>query len=61
MLNISERHILLMDSSKWGARALSIVAPLQEIHCIITDSNTPEQSRQTLADAGIEVITAPCL
>lgn len=58
MLNISDRHILMMDSSKWGAQALSIVAPLQEIHCIITDSNTSEKSRQCLRDAGIEVITA---
>lgn len=58
MLNISERHILLMDSSKWGARALSIVAPLQEVHCIITDNNTPAADCQTLREAGIEVITA---
>ena len=58
MLNISERHILLMDSSKWGARALSIVAPLQEVHCIITDSNTPSADCQALREAGIEVITA---
>jgi len=61
MLNISEHHILMMDSSKWGARALSIVAPLQEVHCVITDSNTSEESRQSLRDSGIEVIIAPCL
>ncbi len=59
MLDISDRHILMMDSSKWGARALSIVAPIQEVHCIITDSNTPDVDCQTLREAGIEVITAP--
>jgi DeoR/GlpR family transcriptional regulator of sugar metabolism len=59
MLDISERHILLMDSSKWGARALSIVAPLQEVHCIITDINTSEESCQSLREAGIEVVIAP--
>jgi len=57
MLDISDRHILMMDSSKWGARALSIVAPIQEVHCIITDSHTPDADCQTLRAAGIEVIT----
>lgn len=59
MLDISDRHILLMDSSKWGARALAIVAPLQEIHCIITDSENPDEDCQSLRDAGIDVISAP--
>lgn len=59
MLDISDQHILLMDSSKWGARALSIVAPLQEVHCVITDHNTAETDCQRLRDNGIDVIIAP--
>lgn len=37
MMEISDEHILMVDSSKLGERSLSVIAPLDAFHCVITD------------------------
>ena len=46
---------LLVDHSKFGQRALARVLGTDEIHCIVTDADTPEEELLQLAAAGIEV------
>lgn len=59
MLDISDRHILLADSSKWGTRALAIIGAATEMHCIITDEGAPAEEIDHLRNFGIEVEVAP--
>jgi DeoR family transcriptional regulator of aga operon len=55
MLEISRRVILVCDSSKFGRRSLSVIAPMPRVHQIITDSRIPKSDMKALEEAGIEV------
>lgn len=55
MISSAKQVILLADSGKFPARALARVAPLSDVHCIITDSGFPMEIAQQLADQNIEV------
>ncbi len=57
MLERSEQHVLLSDSSKFGVRAMHHVAPLNAIHTAITDARLPMDWATRLRDAGISVQT----
>lgn len=58
MLEISDEHYLLLDSSKWGTRALAVVAPLEIVHHLITDSGVSNAECDAVRAAGIEVTVA---
>jgi DeoR family transcriptional regulator of aga operon len=55
MLDISRRTVLVCDSSKFGRRSLSLIAPMSSIQQIITDNRVPRSDMQALQEAGIEV------
>jgi DeoR family transcriptional regulator of aga operon len=55
MVEIARRRVLVCDSSKFGRRFLSIVAPPSNIHQVITDSKISKTDLKFLEDAGIEV------
>lgn len=55
MIKISRRTVLVADSSKFGRRSLSQIAPLSAIHEVITDSKIPKADLNELSDAGIKV------
>jgi DeoR family transcriptional regulator of aga operon len=55
MLDISRRTVLVCDSSKFGRRSLSLIAPMSSIQRIITDNHVPRSDVQALQEAGIEV------
>ncbi len=61
MLDVSDRHVLLADSSKWGARALAMIAPVAAVHSIITDGGAPAEDVDELRRMGVEVrvVAAP--
>jgi DeoR family transcriptional regulator of aga operon len=58
MVEIARRTVLVCDSSKFGRRSLSLIAPMSKIHQIVTDSRIPKSDMKALQEAGIEVTIA---
>jgi DeoR/GlpR family transcriptional regulator of sugar metabolism len=57
MLRSAEETILVIDSSKFDVTSLIQVAPLKQIHKIITDDRLPAEAIQAIEAHGVEVIT----
>ena len=55
MTEIARRTIVVCDSSKFGRRSLSLIAPPSMVHQTITDSRIPKSDLRALEEAGIEV------
>ena len=55
MMEIAKRVVVVCDSSKFGRRSLSLIAPTAAVHQTITDGRIPKPDLQALQDAGIEV------
>jgi DeoR/GlpR family transcriptional regulator of sugar metabolism len=58
MMDIADETILMVDSSKFGTRAFSQIAPIAKIDSIITDSNIEEDCRKQLEEKNIKVSIA---
>lgn len=58
MLDVSDVHTLLIDSSKWGTRALSMIGATSEFHCLITDNGVADGDVESLRLQGIDVRVA---
>jgi DeoR family transcriptional regulator of aga operon len=58
MISISQKVIVVTDSSKFNKRSLAFIANITDIDTIITDSGIPDDERIKLENAGIEVIIA---
>ncbi|MCI0421543.1 MAG: DeoR/GlpR family DNA-binding transcription regulator [Acidobacteria bacterium] len=56
MLDCSQEVIVLADSSKFGKRSLGVIAGLNRIHRIITDSGTSKSYVNALKRRGIKVL-----
>ena len=54
----AKQSIALVDSSKFGVRAMTNVCSLQEIDIVVTDSNAPEELVKVLEDNGVQVVRA---
>ena len=55
MVDIAKRVIAVCDSSKFGRRSLSLIAPTAAIHQVITDPQISQSDLRALKKAGIEV------
>ncbi len=55
MVEIAKRTIVVCDSSKFGRRSLSLIAPPTELHEVITDRGISKSDLRNLKQAGIEV------
>lgn len=55
MIKAAKRVVAVCDSTKFGRRSLSRIAPVSAIHAVITDKNVPGEVEQSLRTAGIEV------
>ena len=58
MVEIARRTVVACDSSKFGRRSLSLIAPTSAVHEAITDTRIPKSDQQALKEAGIEVTLA---
>ncbi len=58
MLEISKRTIAVCDSSKFGRRSLSLIAPPSALHEVITDRGISKSDHRALKQAGIEITIA---
>lgn len=56
MMKISQQVIVLADSSKIDAISLLKVGRLDEINCVITNSNVPDSIIQKYMESGVEII-----
>jgi len=55
MISAAKQVFLLADSGKFPTRAMARVAPLSAIHCIITDTEFPQETAEQLEAQNIEV------
>lgn len=58
MLQTSQKVVVLADSTKFGRRGLGKVCNLEDVDCIVTDTQTPRKYINALEEAGIYVIIA---
>ncbi len=58
LLKRAEDLIVMADSLKFGQRSSMIVAPLERISTLVTDSGATEDDLKLFRDAGIKVIIA---
>jgi DeoR/GlpR family transcriptional regulator of sugar metabolism len=59
MAHSAERVVLLMDSSKFGARSLSKIFDVREVAILVTDEDAPAAALEEIAALGVEVHRAP--
>jgi DeoR family transcriptional regulator, aga operon transcriptional repressor len=55
MVEVAKRTVAVCDASKFGRRSLSLIAPPQALHEVITDRGAPKSDVRALKKAGIEV------
>lgn len=55
MISISAECFLIMDSSKFDKKALTLVAPIKSFSELITDNQIPEKTLQMITDQGVQV------
>ena len=55
MMEIARLSVAVCDSSKFGRRSLSLIAPPSAIHHVITDRGIPKPDLNALKKAGIDV------
>jgi len=55
MMDVARVVVAVCDSSKFGRRSLSLIAPVSAAHHAITDRGIPKLDLATLKKAGIEV------
>jgi DeoR family transcriptional regulator of aga operon len=55
MIEVAQRTVAVCDSSKFGRRSLSLIAPISTMHEVITDRAIPKPDLRALKKAGIEV------
>ena len=53
------RVVVTADHTKWGARGLSRIAPLDRAHVLVTDEGLDPESRATIGRHVAEVVVAP--
>ena len=58
LIKNARQSIALVDSSKFGNRAMTNLCTLEEIDVVITDSNAPKHMVTALRQAGVHVIIA---
>lgn len=56
MMDVARLTVAVCDSSKFGRRSLSSIAPTSAVHHLITDRGIPKSDLGALKKAGIQVI-----
>lgn len=55
MMDVAKMVVATCDSSKFGKRSLSLIAPPSSVHHVITDRGIPKADLSALKKAGVEV------
>ncbi|HEX7338531.1 MAG TPA: transcriptional repressor AgaR [Rhodanobacteraceae bacterium] len=56
MVHAARETIAVLDSSKLGQRSLSVIAPVDALHIVITDTNAPADIIDALRESGLQVM-----
>jgi len=56
MIDSAKTTVVVCDSSKFGKRSLSLIAPTSAVHHTITDRNVSSKDLRGLREAGVRVI-----
>jgi len=56
MIQVSREVVVVADASKFQRRSLSIIAKLDAVHKVITDSGAPEEQLEAVRAHGVEVL-----
>lgn len=56
MIRVSREVVAVADSSKFGRRSLSVIAPLRSLSKIVTDDGVAPETLESLRGLGLEVI-----
>jgi len=56
MMEVARTVVAVCDSSKFGRRSLSMIAPISAVHRVITDRMAPKSDISLLRKTGIEII-----
>ena len=59
LMQVADRVVLLVDSSKFEYSAFMMVAPLSAVSVMVTDSGISREARRVVADAGVELVLVP--
>ncbi|HEX7341344.1 MAG TPA: transcriptional repressor AgaR [Rhodanobacteraceae bacterium] len=57
MVRVSRETVAVLDSSKLGQRSLSVIAPVESLQVVITDTNAPAATIDNLRERGVQVMT----
>jgi DeoR family transcriptional regulator, aga operon transcriptional repressor len=57
-LERTERIIVIADGSKFGAVAMSTVAPLEHVAAVVTDASADSEEIERIEECGVEVVVA---
>ncbi len=56
MIEISREVFVVTDSSKFNKRSFAFIAPMNQIHTVITDHNIPSTEKEKMEKIGVQVI-----
>jgi DeoR family transcriptional regulator of aga operon len=56
MIRVSREVVVVADSTKFGRRNLSVIAPIDTVHKVITDDKVPPEMVAALKARGVEVV-----
>ncbi len=56
MIRMAKKVIVVSDSRKFRHRRFGFIAPVSEIHVVITDSGIEDEDKDRLVNNGVEVI-----
>jgi len=55
MIRVARQTVAVCDASKLGQRSLSVIAPVRQLHRVISDDGAPAAIVEALRDAGVQV------
>jgi DeoR family transcriptional regulator of aga operon len=56
MIEVSQQVVAVADASKFHRRSLSVIAPVERIHKLITDTSASPDVVEALRARGVEVV-----
>ena len=56
MIEVSQEVVAVADASKFGRRSLSVIAGVERLHKLVTDTSASPQAVEALRARGVEVI-----
>lgn len=58
MIKISNRSIVLADSSKFNVKSLTLICPINGVDSIVTDINITNRDKEVIENQGVNVVIA---